>query len=161
MPDPRFIHLRLHSEYSVTDGIVRVDSAVARAAEFGMPALGLSDLANLFALVKFYLSARGKGIKPIVGCDIYLANEADPDRPYRMLLLCRSRQGYLQLCRLLTAAYLRPRIRGRAEIDREMLREIGVDGLIALSGAASGDIGEALSQGNQPLAASRADPAAA
>ena len=156
MPDPRFIHLRLHSEYSVTDGIVRVDSAVARAAEFGMPALGLSDLANLFALVKFYLSARGKGIKPIVGCDIYLANEADPDRPYRMLLLCRSRQGYLQLCRLLTAAYLRPRIRGRAEIDREMLREIGVDGLIALSGAASGDIGEALSQGNQPLAASRA-----
>ena len=156
MPDPSFVHLRLHSEYSVTDGIVRVDTAVARAAEFGMPALGLTDLANLFGLVKFYLAARGKGIKPIIGCDIYLANEADPDRPYRMLLLCRSREGYLQLCRLLTAAYLRPRVRGRAEITLSMLQETGVDGLIALSGAALGDVGEALAQGNPALAASRA-----
>ncbi len=156
MSDPRFVHLRLHSEYSVTDGIVRIDDAVSRAAACGMPALALTDLANLFGLVKFYLAARGTGVKPVLGCDIHLANELDPDRPYRMLLLCRSRQGYLQLCELLTRAYLAPRVRGRAEITRAMLREIGVDGLIALSGASLGDIGEALQQGNVEQAASRA-----
>jgi len=156
MSDPRFIHLRLHSEYSVTDGITRIDDAVDRAASHGMPALALTDLANLFGLVKFYLAARGKGVKPVLGCDIHLANEVDPDRPYRMLLLCRSRQGYLQLCELLTRAYLQPRVRGRAEITRAMLAEVGVDGLIALSGAALGDVGEALQQGNPAQAKQRA-----
>ena len=156
MPDPRFVHLRLHSEYSVSDGIVRIDDAVSRAAACGMPALALTDLANLFGLVKFYLAARGKGVKPVLGCDIHLANESDPDRPYRMLLLCRSRHGYLQLCELLTRAYLAPRVRGRAEVTRAMLREVGADGLIALSGAALGDVGEALQQGNIGQAASRA-----
>jgi DNA polymerase-3 subunit alpha len=156
MSDPRFIHLRLHSEYSVTDGITRIDDAVDRAASHGMPALALTDLANLFGLVKFYLEARGKGVKPVLGCDIHLANEVDPDRPYRMLLLCRSRQGYLQLCELLTRAYLQPRVRGRAEITRAMLAEVGVDGLIALSGAALGDVGEALQQGNPAQAKQRA-----
>ncbi|MDR0441226.1 MAG: PHP domain-containing protein, partial [Candidatus Accumulibacter sp.] len=156
MPDPRFVHLRLHSEYSVTDGIVRIDAAVARATACGMPALGLTDLANVFGLVKFYLAARGKGIKPVIGCDIHLANETDADRPYRMLLLCASRHGYAKLCELLTQAHLRPRVRGRAEITRAMLAEIGVDGLIALSGAAQGDVGEALSQGHAAQAKERA-----
>ena len=156
MPESRFIHLRLHSEYSITDGIVRLDDAVARAVSYGMPALALTDLANFFGLVKFYSSARGMGVKPVLGADVCIANASDPDRPYRLLLLCRSRQGYLQLCELLTQAYLAPRIRGRAEITHQMLREIGVDGLIALSGAGNGDIGEALLQGNREQAASRA-----
>ncbi|MFZ4537313.1 DNA polymerase III subunit alpha [Propionivibrio sp.] len=156
MPDSRFVHLRLHSEYSVTDGIVRLDDAVARAASCAMPALALTDLANLFGLVKFYTSARYMGVKPVLGSDVFLANKTDPDRPHRMLLLCRSRQGYLQLCELLTQAYLAPRMRGRAEITRKMLREVGVDGLIALSGAGAGDIGESLLQGNAEQAASRA-----
>ena len=141
MPAPPFIHLRLHSEYSVSDGIVRLDAAVARAASFGMPALALTDLANLFGLVKFYSAARYKGIKPLLGSDVFIANDSDPDRPYRLLLLCRSRQGYLQLCELLSRAYLAPRVRGRAEITRAMLHDVGVDGLIALSGAAAGDVG--------------------
>ncbi len=156
MPETRFVHLRLHSEYSVTDGIVRLDDAVARAVSCGMPALALTDLVNFFGLVKFYSSARAKGLKPLLGCDVFLANKADPDRPHRMLLLCRSRQGYLQLCELLTRAYLAPRLRGRAELSRQMLREVGVDGLIALSGAGCGDVGEALLQGNAEQAASRA-----
>ncbi|MDR2452825.1 MAG: DNA polymerase III subunit alpha [Candidatus Accumulibacter sp.] len=163
MPDPRFVHLRLHSEYSVTDGMVRLDVGenhdcplVLRALEYGMPALALTDLANLFGLVKFYLAARSKGVKPILGCDVHLANEADADRPYRMLLLCRSRLGYRQLCELLTRAYLQPRVRGRAEITRAMLGEVGVDGLIALSGAAQGDVGESLLQGNPEQARERA-----
>ncbi|MDR0379402.1 MAG: DNA polymerase III subunit alpha, partial [Candidatus Accumulibacter sp.] len=163
MSDPRFVHLRLHSEYSVTDGMVRLDAGknhdcppVQRALEYGMPALGLTDLGNVSGLIKFYLAARGKGIKPVLGSDIHLANENDPDRPYRLLLLCRSRQGYRQLCELLTRAYLRPRVRGRAEITRAMFSEVGVDGLIALSGAAPGDVGEALSQGHWTQARERA-----
>ena len=94
MPEPRFIHLRLHSEYSVTDGTVRLDAGknhecppVLRAAADGMPALALTDLANLFGMVKFYTAARSHGVKPILGSDVHLANEADPDRPYRLLLL--------------------------------------------------------------------------
>ncbi len=153
---PPFVHLRLHSEYSVTDGIVRLDDALARAAEYGMPALALTDLANFFGLVKFYSSARGKGVKALLGSDVFLANKTDPDRPYRLLLLCRSHQGYLQLCELLTRAYLAPRMRGRAEITRQMLREVGTDGLIALSGAGCGDVGESLLQGNVEQAATRA-----
>ena len=156
MPETPFIHLRLHSEYSVTDGIVRLDDAIARATAYGMPALALTDLANFFGLVKFYSAARSKGIKPVLGSDVFLANKTDPDRPYRMLLLCRSHQGYLQLCELLSRAYLAPRLRGRAEITRQMLREVGVDGLIALSGAGCGDIGESLLQGNAEQATSRA-----
>ncbi|WP_300449503.1 DNA polymerase III subunit alpha [Accumulibacter sp.] len=156
MPEASFIHLRLHSEYSVTDGIVRLDDALARAADCGMPALALGDLGNVFGLVKFYSSARGKGIKPLLGSDVFIANEADPDRPHRLLLLCRSRPGYLQLCELLSRAYLAPRVRGRAEITRRMLDEVGVDGLLALSGAAAGDVGEALLQGHREQAVRRA-----
>jgi DNA polymerase-3 subunit alpha len=121
-----------------------------------MPALALTDLANFFGLVKFYNAARGKGVKPILGSDVFLANKADPDRPYRMILLCRSHAGYLQLCELLSRAYLAPRVRGRAEITRQMLRDVGVDGLIALSGAAMGDVGESLLQGNAEQAETRA-----
>ena len=154
--DPRFVHLRLHSEYSVTDGIVRIDDAVARAAGDGMPALALTDLGNLFGLVKFYTAARGKGIKPVLGADVWLTHETDPDRPSRLLLLCRSHRGYLQLCEILTRAQLAPRTRGRAEVSRLMLQEVGTDGLIALSGAALGDVGEALLSGNRLLAECRA-----
>ncbi|WP_300335274.1 DNA polymerase III subunit alpha [Accumulibacter sp.] len=157
MPETHpFVHLRLHSEYSVTDGIVRLGDAVGAAVRYQMPALALTDLANVFGLVKFYSAARYQGIKPVLGCDVLIANEADPDRPCRLLLLVRSRQGYLQLCELLSRAYLAPRVRGRAEISRRMLHEVGVDGLIALSGAAAGDVGEALLQGNVEQAALRA-----
>ena len=156
MPETPYIHLRLHSEFSITDGIVRLDAAVARAAACGMPALALTDLANVFALVKFHSAARSKGIKPLFGCDVFIANEADADRPYRLLLLCRSQRGYLQLCELLSRAHLVPRVRGRAEISRRMLQEVGVDGLIALSGAAAGDVAEALLQGHREQAAQRA-----
>ncbi|HPT49306.1 MAG TPA: DNA polymerase III subunit alpha [Accumulibacter sp.] len=157
MSEPPFIHLRLHSEYSISDGIVRLGDAVARAAADGMPALALTDLANLFGLVKFYSAARYKGVKPLLGSDVFIANDNDPDRPYRLLLLCRSHRGYLQLCELLSRAYLAPRVHGRAEITRRMLREVGVDGLLALSGAGAGDVGEALAQGNRQQAGRRAE----
>ena len=72
MPPPAFVHLRLHSEYSIADGMVRLDGAVARAVADGMPALALTHLANLFGMVKFYSSARNRGVKPIIGCDVWV-----------------------------------------------------------------------------------------
>ncbi|OGT02260.1 MAG: DNA polymerase III subunit alpha [Gallionellales bacterium RIFCSPLOWO2_02_60_31] len=147
MPQPSFVHLRLHSEYSISDGMVRVDGAVAAAHGDAMPALALTDLSNVFGLVKFYQSARGKGLKPIVGCDVFISNDADRDRPHRLLLLCQSREGYLLLCRLLSRAYLENQHRGRAELRREWFHE-GTSGLIALSGAHLGDVGCALLSGN-------------
>ncbi|HZX33048.1 MAG TPA: DNA polymerase III subunit alpha [Rhodocyclaceae bacterium] len=156
MSDPKFIHLRLHSEYSITDGIVRVGDAVKRAAADGMPAMALTDLANLFGLVKFYTGARGKGVKPIAGADVWIANPESPEDPRRLLILVKNRDGYQQLCNLLTRAYLQEGRKDKAEIRREWFGEIGCDGLIALSGAHLGDVGEALQNGNFDLAAERA-----
>ncbi len=150
---PSFVHLRLHSEYSVVDGIVRIDDAVAAAAADGMPALALTDLSNVFGMVKFYRAAREAGVKPIVGCDIWLTNETDRDKPFRLLLLVQNHTGYLHLCTLLTRAYRSNQYRGRAEILREWFAEAGTDGLIALSGAHHGDIGQALIADNGAAAA--------
>ncbi len=96
MPQPSFVHLRLHSEFSIVDGIVRLDDAVARAAADGMGALALTDLGNVFGMVNFYKAARKAGIKPIVGCDVWITNDAERDKPHRLLLLVRSHAGYLR-----------------------------------------------------------------
>ncbi|MBI2290022.1 MAG: DNA polymerase III subunit alpha, partial [Betaproteobacteria bacterium] len=148
MSQPSFVHLRLHSEYSVTDGIVRLDDAVEAAVADGMPALALTDLANVFGLVKFYQAARGKGLKPVIGCDVWIENESERDKPQRLLLLCQSRAGYRNLCELLTRAYRSNQYRGRAELKRGWFAAPASDGLIALSGAHSGDVGLALLAGN-------------
>jgi DNA polymerase-3 subunit alpha len=144
MSAPSYVHLRLHSEYSIVDGIVRIDEAVEAAAADGMPALALTDLSNVFGLVKFYQEARAAGVKPVIGCDLWLENEADRDKPYRVLLLCQSRAGYLKLCNLVTRAYRSNQYRGRPELKRGWLEESGTEGLIALSGAHHGDVGQAL-----------------
>ena len=124
MSAPSFIHLRLHSEFSIVDGIVRIDEAVQRASVDAMPALGLTDLSNTFALVKLYTAARAKGIKPIIGCDVWISNESNRDQASRLLLLCRNRAGYHTLCELLARAYRENQHRGRAEIDRKWLFEM-------------------------------------
>ena len=152
MSSLQFIHLRLHSEYSISDGIVRIDDAVAAAAADGMPALALTDLANVFGLVKFYQAARAAGVKPIVGCDLWITNEQDRDKPYRALVLCQNRGGYLKLCELLSRAYRTNQHRGRAEVKKSWFMELDTQGLIALSGAAQGDIGQAFLAGNEPQA---------
>ena len=151
-----FVHLRLHSEYSVTDGIVRLDAAVAAAVDDGMPALALTDLANVFGMVKFYQEARSQGVKPIIGCDVWIENASDRDKPSRLLLLCQSRAGYRNLCELLTRAYRSNQYRGRAELKREWFSPPAGDGLIALSGAHLGDVGLALLAGNHPQAVAAA-----
>ncbi|MBS0337552.1 MAG: DNA polymerase III subunit alpha [Proteobacteria bacterium] len=153
MNTPRFVHLRLHSEYSVTDGIVRIDEAVARAAADGMPALALTDAGNLFGMVKFYKAARGAGVKPLIGADCWVQNTADRDKPSRILLLVASHKGYLKLCELLSRAWLTNQHRSRAEIDKAWLKEGGTEGLIALSGASGGEVGQALASDNLESAA--------
>ena len=157
MNSPRFIHLRLHSEFSITDGIVRLDDAIKRAIQDKMPAVGMSDLMNIFGMVKFYKGCRDKGIKPIVSCDIWLENEDDRDKPYRMMLTVKNRQGYGRLCELLADAYTHNQYRGRAEIKRAWLENGDNSGLICLSGAHLGDVGQALLQGQRDEARRRAE----
>ena len=153
MTSPQFIHLRLHSEFSIADGLVRIDELVDAALADRQPAVALTDLANLFGMVKFYKAARGKGIKPIVGCDIWVTNEDDRDKPFRLLLLVKNRTGYLQLCELLARASLSNAHRGRAEVRIDWLEALQAsEGLIALSGFHAGDIGNAIENGNLALA---------
>ncbi|MEZ2349395.1 DNA polymerase III subunit alpha [Caballeronia sp. RCC_10] len=149
MSDPRFVHLRVHSEFSIADGIVRLDDVVKAASKDGQGALALTDLANAFGLVRFYKEARGKGIKPIAGCDVWITNPDDRDKPSRLLLLVRDKTGYLNLCELLSRAWLTNQYRGRAEVMVEWLEEGLAEGLLALSGAQGGDIGLALAAGNE------------
>ncbi len=143
---PPFVHLRVHSEFSVVDGIVRIPGLIKRVAKLGQPAVALTDLSNLFGLIKFYKSARGAGIKPIAGADVWLSNDEDRDKPFRALILVRNNQGYLNLCELLSQAFLVNQYKGRAEVRREWLQ--GQEGLILLSGGRAGDIGHALDAGN-------------
>jgi len=151
MAKPLFVHLRMHSEYSVNDGIVRLEDAARRAAEDQMPAVALTDAANLFGMVKFYGAARAAGVKPIIGADCWLQNPAEREKPFRILLLCASHAGYLRLCDLLSRAWLKNQHRGRGEIAREWLEQDN-DGLIVLSGGPAGDIGQALLGGHAEAA---------
>ena len=161
---PRFVHLRVHSEFSITDGVVRIDDAVAAAEKDGMGALALTDLSNLFGLVRFYSAARSSGIKPIAGADVWVSNPQDPDQPYRLLLLVQNHSGYLNLCQLLSKASLENQTRGRAEVDLKWFSEPASKaedkatkrtlayGLIALSGGRCGDVGTALLAGQEEQA---------
>ena len=137
---------------------MRIDDAVAKAAADQMPALALTDLANLFGLVKFYQCARKSGVKPILGCDVWISNESDRNKPARLLLLCQSHDGYLLLSRLLSRAYRENQSHGRAEIAPSWLHpeQSGTQGLIALSGGRYGDIGLSLLQHNDRQAALQA-----
>src|SRR5690349_536889 len=98
MTTPAFVHLRLHTEFSVTDSMVRVDDVITAAAADAMPALAITDLMNVFGMVKFYKTARSSGVKPIIGADCWITNETDRDKPTRLLVLVRNRKGYLRLC---------------------------------------------------------------
>ena len=153
---PDFVHLRLHSEYSITDGIVRLDKAVARARDDGQPALALTDLGNAFGLVKFYQAARKAGVKPLLGADVWVGDPQEPESASRLLLLCRNNLGYRQLCELLSRGALHPGRRERVVMDPAWFSEIGCEGLIALSGAAEGDVGQAILQGRLDEAVQRA-----
>jgi DNA polymerase III subunit alpha len=146
----QFVHLRCHSEYSIIDGIVRIDDYIAAASNDAMPALALGDLSNLFGAIKFYKAARDKGIKPIIGCDLWLENSKNRDQAHRILLLVQNSVGYLKLCQLISRAYLENQYRGRAELKQAWLHD--TEGLLLISGGAQSDIGTALQANNHAVA---------
>src|SRR5690349_13311491 len=139
-----FVHLRLHTEYSLIDSVVRVPELVDAVRAAGMAAVAVTDQSNLFAMVKFYRAALAKGVKPIVGVDLLVKETGDRVQPSKVTLLCQSQTGYRNVTRLVSRAYLEGQQRGIAMIDREWLTPENVDGLIALSCATEGDIGRAL-----------------
>src|SRR5699024_7863545 len=152
-----FVHLRVHTEFSVVDGITRIPALVQRAVEYEQPALAITDLGNVFGLIKFYKAAREAGIKPIAGADVWLENEWDTNDPFRILLLVKNQQGYLALCELLTRAWLEQQSQGRAIIKRAWLeQEATNNGLLVLSGGRLGDVGHLLMAGKQAQAQERA-----
>ncbi|MDG5976938.1 DNA polymerase III subunit alpha [Hydrogenophaga taeniospiralis CCUG 15921] len=157
-----FIHLRLHTEFSVVDGTNRIDDVVAAAAADRQPALAITDLSNLFGAVKFYKAARGAGVKPLLGAEVMLQGFTDetpgampgshqPAAP-RVILLVQDKQGYLNLSELLARAWTRSDGRGGALVQREWLEELN-GGLLMLSGAQAGPVGQALIQGDANRAA--------
>ncbi len=157
-----FVHLRLHTEFSVVDGTNRIDDAVAAAAADRQPALAITDLNNLFGAIKFYKAARGAGVKPLIGAEVMLQGFTDetpgampgahqPALP-RAILLVQDHQGYLNLSELLARAWTRNDGRGQAVIQRAWLQELH-GGLILLSGAQAGPVGQALMAGDAQRAA--------
>ncbi len=144
-----FVHLRVHSEYSLVDGIVRIEPLIEMARALSMPAVALTDQCNLFALVKFYRAAQQAGVQPIIGADVWLHSETGPAS--RLTLLCQDRTGYHNLTRLITRSYIEGQQRGIPLLHKEWL-DGATQGLIALSGARQGDIGLALLAQNQELA---------
>ncbi|MBB6241833.1 DNA polymerase-3 subunit alpha [Rhodanobacter sp. MP1X3] len=142
----RFVHLHLHSEYSLVDSTIRIKGLVDACVRANMPAVALTDECNMFALVKFYKACSAAGIKPISGCDLWISAPDDP-RPWRLNLLCQNRDGYLNLSRLVSRAWREGQHSGRALIEAGWLHADAAHGLIALLGRES-EIGRiALNQG--------------
>ena len=139
-----FVHLRLHTEYSLVDSVVRMPELMDAVASAGMPAVALSDESNLFAMVKFFRAAIAKGIKPLIGVDLWFAEGVEREAPSRLTLLCQSEAGYLNLSRLVSRGYLTGQRRDTPLIERSWLDADSVSGLIALSGAMDGDVGRSL-----------------
>ncbi|APE31252.1 DNA polymerase III subunit alpha [Halomonas aestuarii] len=138
-----FVHLRVHSEFSLVDGLVRLKPLVQAAVDQGLPAVTLTDEANLFGLVKFYKGAQGAGLKPIIGSDLWLANPHDEEHPYRLTLLAMDETGYRNLTELISRGWMHGQRQGQALLDKAWVLEQS-GGLIALSGGREGEVGRHL-----------------
>ncbi|EMC2456070.1 DNA polymerase III subunit alpha [Vibrio cholerae] len=148
MSDPKFIHLRIHSDFSMVDGLSKVPPLVKKVAAMGMPAMALTDFTNLCGLVKFYSTAHNCGVKPIIGADFTLQSEEFGDELTKLTLLAKNNVGYKNLTLLISKAYLRGHVQHQPVIDKAWLVE-HAEGLIVLSGGKSGEVGRALLKGNQ------------
>jgi DNA polymerase-3 subunit alpha len=148
MSQPEFVHLHLHSQYSLLDGAIRLDDLIAKAKEYGMPAVAVTDHGNMFGALEFYLACRGAGVRPVIGSEVYVApgsrfdkeqgNTPDANSAYHLILLCTNLQGYRNLSRLVSAGYKEGFYR-RPRIDKELLAAHS-DGLIALSACLKGEL---------------------
>ncbi len=148
-----FVHLRFHSEYSIQDGIVRLDPILEEVSNQGGVALGITDSMNLFGALRFYSHALADGIKPIVGCDLWITNlEGKRDNPYRLTVYCQNHEGYLSLCELLSRGWMKNQYLGRGEVRLDWLTEENCKGLICLSGGPQGVIEHYLLEGDSAQA---------
>ena len=138
-----FVHLNLRTEYSLVDSIVRIAPLVETCTVAEVPALAVTECGNLFSAVKFFRAASAAGVKPIIGADLALPNDFDPNQPARLLLLCQDREGYARLARLVSRTYVEGRTKGAPMLDPVWLED-ELPGLIALSGGLQGDVGQAL-----------------
>ncbi len=150
-----FVHLHVHSEYSLVDGIIRVDELLDRSIGLGYHSVALTDLTNLFGLIEFYRSARSRGIKPIVGSEINVAKDKD-SIPAPIVLLAMNKQGYINLTKLVSKAYVEGQVNGDPIVLFSWLEEFA-EGIIALSGGLEGHIGNSILAGNKQLSESRID----
>ncbi len=148
---PEFVHLRVHSEFSLVDGIVKIKSLVKHTSDFNMPAIALTEHSNLFSLVKFYRATLAQGLKAIIGCDVYIFNPLEPSSPFRLTLLAQNKSGYLALTELISKAYQEGQHLGVPMLKKQWIADNN-SGLIALSGAMEGDIGLAILAENSQLA---------
>ena len=153
MNNPGFVHLHVHSEFSLSDGIIRIDDLVNTSIEKNFSAVALTDLSNLFGLIKFYKSARAKGIKPIIGSEFQVIKDYD-SIPGPLVLLVKNQTGYTNLTKLVSKAYVEGQKTGEPLVKIEWLAEFS-DGLIAHSGGQAGHIGQAIMASNYKLAESR------
>ncbi len=142
-----FVHLRLHTEYSLLDGIVRVPELMAAVFAAGMPAVALTDQSNLFAMVKFYKEAQAAGVKPLIGVDAWIREAGEHAAPSRVVFLCQNLAGYRHLTQLVTRSYLEGQQRGVPMLERSWISRDALAGLIILSGGPEGDIGQAIARG--------------
>ncbi|WP_050909188.1 DNA polymerase III subunit alpha [Vibrio campbellii] len=150
MSDPKFIHLRVHSDFSMVDGINKVPPLVKKVAELGMPAMALTDFTNLCGLVKYYGTAHGSGVKPIIGADFKMQSDEFGEELTQLTLLAANNEGYKNLTLLISKAYLRGHVQHQPVLDKAWLAELS-EGLIVLSGAKNGEIGKALLKGNRKV----------
>ncbi|TGD72121.1 DNA polymerase III subunit alpha [Mangrovimicrobium sediminis] len=150
-----FVHLRLHSEYSIVDGLVRLKPLMQQVAALGMPAVAVTDFCNFFGLIKAYKAAFGAGVQPIAGCDFAVLDPEDEEKSYPICLLAMNLAGYRNLTLLISRAYTEGQYLGMPYVKREWL-ESCAEGVIALSAGAAGDVGQALLADKPDLARARA-----
>lgn len=151
-----FVHLRVHTEFSLVDGIVRIKPLLKAVAGQSMPAVAVTDQSNMCSLVKFYKGAMGAGIKPVVGVDLWVENPDEEKEPNRLTLLAMDEQGYANITELISLGYTKGQHLGRAVIKNEWIERLSA-GIIALSGAKFGDVGKAIVAGRQDIARARLD----
>ena len=149
-----FVHLHLHTEFSLADGFVRIPALIEALAGAEMPACAVTEQGNLFSLVKFYSAAQARGIKPIIGADLMIRADGDADQGSRLVLLCQNETGFRSLCRLVTRSYFEGQVRGVPMLEDGWL-DGSSDGLIALSGGVAGDVGQLIVAGRSREAARR------
>ena len=154
-----YVHLHVHTEFSLLDSLMPVKPLVKAVGKAGMPAVAVTDLGNLFALIKFYKAAQGSGVKPVVGCEVHIGRGGS-EPSGRLVLLCRNDEGYRNLTVLVSRGYVDGQQRGVPVVHIDWLRE-HAGGLIALSAARDGEIGKAIANGNLAQARALCDEYAA